>query len=98
MDGENNGKPMDDLGGFTTPIFGNTHIQNLYPIFQFPHPDPNSVPFQTCQFSSRTLTCLLVTLPETNSKFDSDKIQWLENDQKSFWSILGVFFREKLWV
>ena len=28
MDGENNGKPyeqMDDLGGFTTPIFGNTH-------------------------------------------------------------------------
>ena len=28
MDGENNGKPyeqMDDLG-FTTPIFGNTHI------------------------------------------------------------------------
>ena len=27
MDGKNNGKPyeqMDDLGGFTTPIFGNT--------------------------------------------------------------------------
>ena len=29
MDGENNGKPyeqMDDLGGFTTPIFGSTPI------------------------------------------------------------------------
>ncbi len=29
MDGENNGKPyeqMDDLGGFTTPIFGLTPI------------------------------------------------------------------------
>ena len=29
MDGENNGKPyeqMDDLGGKTTPIFGNIHI------------------------------------------------------------------------
>ena len=31
MDGENNGKPyeqMDDLGGFP-PIFGNTHITNI---------------------------------------------------------------------
>ena len=30
MDGENNGKPyeqMDDLGGFPTPIFGNTQIK-----------------------------------------------------------------------
>ena len=30
MDGENNGKPyeqMEDLGGFTTPIFGNLHMQ-----------------------------------------------------------------------
>ena len=30
MDGENNGKPyeqMDDLGG--TPIFGNTHVHKL---------------------------------------------------------------------
>ncbi len=29
MDGGNNGKPyflMDDLGGFTAPIFGNTHM------------------------------------------------------------------------
>ena len=29
MDGENHGKPyeqMDDLGGFTTPILGNTHV------------------------------------------------------------------------
>ena len=34
MDGENNGKPyeqMDDLGGFP-PIFGNTHIPNTDPI------------------------------------------------------------------
>ena len=33
MDGENNGKPyeqMDDLGGFPTPIFGNTHIWKNY--------------------------------------------------------------------
>ena len=30
MDGEHNGKPyeqMDDLGGKTTPIFGNTHLE-----------------------------------------------------------------------
>ena len=30
MDGENNGKPyeqMDDLGGFPTPIFGSTPIE-----------------------------------------------------------------------
>ncbi len=33
MDGENNGKPyeqMDDLGGFTTPIFGSTPIYIIY--------------------------------------------------------------------
>ncbi len=36
MDGENNGKPheqMDDLGGFTTPIFGNINIL-LYQTFK----------------------------------------------------------------
>ena len=37
MDGENNGKPyeqMDDLGGFTPPIFGSTPmylLNNLHP-------------------------------------------------------------------
>ena len=35
MDGENNGKPfflMDDLGGFTTPIFGSTPIFVLWAV------------------------------------------------------------------
>ncbi len=42
MDGENNSKPyeqMDDLGGFTTPIFGSTpiwiHMILWFPIISF---------------------------------------------------------------
>ena len=39
MDGENNGNPyeqMDDLGGKTTPSFGNTHIVGNYQLSDTP--------------------------------------------------------------